>query len=142
MTVEVWWGVRSLGDLDRPITIGLFLPFIVELILLSLLAAAALPDEVPAEGLDLRSYYWATASYFWTVLALLAGIFLLHRLGLAWTIHGAETMFRILRTTLPNFLFIATCISLALWQRSWWHALWLALMPLLYLANLLGRPLA
>jgi hypothetical protein len=142
MTLEVWWGVRSLGQIDRPITIGLFLPFIAELVLLSLLAAAALPDEVPPGGLDLRGFYWENAAYFWNILALLTAMFVLHRLGLAWFMHGAGAMLRILPSTIPNFLLIAICISLAFWKRSWWHSLWLAIMPVVYLWSMLGRPLA
>jgi len=40
-----------------PITIGGFLPLLIGLILLFLLTAATLSDEVPAEGLDLRDFY-------------------------------------------------------------------------------------
>jgi hypothetical protein len=40
------------------------------LVLVFLMASAVLPDEVPAEGLDLRAFYDANRAYFWSLVAL------------------------------------------------------------------------
>ena len=50
---------------------GGFLPDFATLLLLFFIASAALPDEVPAEGLDLRAYYFENRTYFWTLFLLL-----------------------------------------------------------------------
>jgi len=39
------------------------------LFLLYLVVSAVLPDEVPADGLDLQEYYFQTRRYFWSLLA-------------------------------------------------------------------------
>ena len=48
--VQIWWSIYR--PQDAPMTIGQFLPLVVELVILFLLAAAALPDDVfrPARG--------------------------------------------------------------------------------------------
>lgn len=52
--IQICWTLA--GEWEGPITIGAFLPMIVELILLFLLAAASLADEAAAENLDLLRY--------------------------------------------------------------------------------------
>jgi hypothetical protein len=142
LTLELWWGVPNLTIPDRPYTIGMFLPIMVQLIILYLLASAALPDEVPAEGLDLGAYYFDNRGYFWLLLAGLVGLFAAHRIGFIWVIRGSDQALRALPGTIPNLVLIAILVSLAITTRRWWHALWLALMPLFYLANLFGRALS
>ncbi|HEX8214127.1 MAG TPA: hypothetical protein VF582_01500 [Allosphingosinicella sp.] len=64
LVLDVWWGVRQLEMTGVTITIGLFLPLLAALFIFFLLAAAALPDEVPSEGVDLRAYYFESSRYF------------------------------------------------------------------------------
>ena len=49
------------------------------------MSSATLPDEVPAEGLDLGAYYFENRTYFWTLFLLLAvsttATIIFHRLG-------------------------------------------------------------
>ena len=60
---NLWWGWR--GFTGR--TMGEVLPYFVALILIYLSASITLPDEVPAEGLDLGRYFDENRSYFWLV---------------------------------------------------------------------------
>lgn len=60
--IQIWWGLYR--PEEQPMTIGQFLPLLVELVILFLLGAAALPDEVPADGLDLKAYYDRNGPYF------------------------------------------------------------------------------
>src|ERR1044072_2671587 len=64
--VQIWW---SFGREAGALTIAAFLPMLLLLILLFLLASAVLPDEVPEEGIDLRTYYHDNGSYIWTLFA-------------------------------------------------------------------------
>jgi polyferredoxin len=56
LTVELWWSLTNLERLPGTLTIGMFMPLLVGLVILFLLASAILPDEVPTEGLNLRAF--------------------------------------------------------------------------------------
>jgi hypothetical protein len=43
----------------------LFLPFAISCVFMYLSAAATLPDEIPAEGIDLRSFYSDNRAHYW-----------------------------------------------------------------------------
>lgn len=63
---NLWWKWHGFTGT----TLGEVVPYFAVLLLLFLAASAALPDEVPAEGLDLRVYSRDTHSYFWSVYTL------------------------------------------------------------------------
>jgi hypothetical protein len=46
-----------------------FLPYAVALFLMFLSAAATLPDEIPAEGLDLKIFYFDNRRHYWGLVA-------------------------------------------------------------------------
>lgn len=60
---NLWWRWRGFTGT----TIGAVLPYFAALILIFLTASITLPDEVPAEGLDLGRYFDENRSYFWFV---------------------------------------------------------------------------
>jgi hypothetical protein len=64
----IWWAIA--GNTNGPISIGAFLPQVVQLILLALLTVSTLPDAIPAEGVDLADYYQRNRRYQWILLAL------------------------------------------------------------------------
>jgi hypothetical protein len=141
LALEVWWGLRNFQTLGLTWTIGAFLPFVLELVLMFLLACVALPDEVAPEGVSLRAYYFEQHSYFWSLFAALIAVFALHRIGLAWAFEGTGAFPAVLWNLVPNAVLIAAAVSLALVRAPWWHGLWLALLPVVYLAALFDRPL-
>jgi hydrogenase/urease accessory protein HupE len=141
LTLELWWNLAFFERADVRVTIGMFLPWVFGLILLYLLASAALPDEVPAEGIDLKSYYFEHQRYFWMLYAGLIGFFILQRLGLVWALQGPAVLPRVLWNIIPNLVLIGLIISLAYVRKSWWHGLWLFLLPILMLAVMFDRPL-
>jgi hypothetical protein len=63
-----WWELYD--NFAGRVALGRFLMVLLSLLLLFLLAASALPDEVPAEGIDLRAYYLDNRTYFWGIFAL------------------------------------------------------------------------
>jgi hypothetical protein len=105
-------------------SVGLF-------ILLFLGAAAALPDEVPSGGLDLKAFYFGNRAHFW----------------------GAMTIFMVAQAALvavnplnqvsPSFLYFVgqdslvalVCVSLIWTRRAWWHGLCIAVFLSLELVN-------
>ena len=62
--MSFWWMIAS-GSAAEEITLARFLPIMWVLVILNLLAAAALPDRVPDEGIDLAAYYQENRRYLW-----------------------------------------------------------------------------
>jgi hypothetical protein len=58
-------------------TIWAFLVTLAQFIPLYLAARASLPDQVPAEGVDLAAHYAYVSRYFWSAVAVTYGLYLL-----------------------------------------------------------------
>lgn len=69
LTVMAFWWMIA-GTQPDTVSLGKFLPIMWVLILLNLMCAAALPDEVPDGGLELREYYLENRRYLWALYAL------------------------------------------------------------------------
>ena len=54
--MSVWWMLANV-DLTQKISLAGFLPAMWVLVLLNLMAAVALPDWIPEDGVDLAEYY-------------------------------------------------------------------------------------
>ena len=76
-----WW--RWHGFTGK--TIAEVVPYFAELILIYLAACIALPDEVPANGLDLGRYFDENRGYFWFVYSSYVAVFMVLR-----TINGLQ----------------------------------------------------
>jgi len=135
--IQIWWSVYS--PKDTAMTIGQFLPLLVELVLLFLLAAAALPDEIPAGGIDLRLYYDRNGPYLWSLFAA----------SLGWATMVSATEWVLAREAPAVFveqhmidLFVlALFVSLIFVRRLWWHMIVLAFAamgPIGWLSKSLG----
>ena len=68
--VEWWWSFSWIRRF-QPTTIAGFVPLFVFLSLGFLLMAAALPDDVPKQGIDLRQFYVSARVHLWTLVLLL-----------------------------------------------------------------------
>ena len=69
--VQFWWLSQGWYASATELRLIEFLPRLIVLLLIYLLAAAVLPDEVPEQGLDLRAFYLESSRYFWTLVVLL-----------------------------------------------------------------------
>jgi hypothetical protein len=135
--IQIWWSIYS--PQDTPMTIGQFLPLLVELVLLFLLAAAALPDDIPAGGIDLRIYYDRNGPYLWSLFAAALG-WALAVSAMEWVMAG-ETPLGFLDQHLVDLLVLALFVSLIFVRRLWWHMIVLAfaaLGPIGWLSRSLG----
>jgi hypothetical protein len=122
--VGIWWGTYSWYMRVEHFSIRAFLPDIVMLMLNFLAAAAALPDEVPAEGLDLRVHYWRVARYFWTIMAIvhvLILIFVAPRMA-----AGPMSAPEFLRDQAGTLALLAASLLAIFVRRAWLHGLILA----------------
>ncbi len=143
LVLDLWWGMRQLERADVTMTIGLFLPMLLSLLVFFLLAAAALPDEVPSAGLDLRAYYVENGRYFWSLFALFIVLASTHVVAVALPRIADRTggLTDLAGDLLPNLVVALIAVSLALTRRSWWHSFALALLLAALLFSYVTRPL-
>lgn len=133
--IQVWWGLYSPDDTG--ITIGQFLPMFVALVILFLLAAAALPDAIPAEGVDLKAYYHRNGPYFWGLYAGALGWLLLTDV----VQDGLDDALVSLGDRSFDVVVLGVFTSLIFVRRLWWHAIALLLLstgPIGWLSRSLG----
>src|SRR5262249_34426273 len=99
-----------------------FLPYASKLVLMFLGAAAALPDEIPAEGIDLRAYYFANRKYYWG----LSSLYLLQQCMLTVIDRATLSPDAFYLYEAEQLAAMAVCVSLMFVRAAWWHALWIA----------------
>jgi hypothetical protein len=121
--VQMWWTIAQPSA--KSMTIGAFLPTLVELILLFLLASAVLPDSLPEDGIDLRTYYHDNGGYIWTLFAMALGwliatgvVGMAPKVGI-WAALGGQA---------EELIVLGVMISLIFVRRRWWHAVGLCLL--------------
>ena len=135
--IQIWWGLYQPGEVHM--TIGQFLPLFVELVLLFLLGAAALPDDVPAEGVDLKTYYDRNGPYFWSLYtAALGWLIVCQAISL---VANGENLMLLIEGRLIDILVLGVFASLIFIRNRWWHViafLILGLGPIGWLTRSLG----
>ena len=136
--VQWHWAAPAVAFLSAVLVIGEFmstwssktgtirfssvLPSVGLFALLYLGAAAALPDEVPPEGLDLKTFYFDNRIHFWGVMTLfMAAQTLLVALN---PLNQASTGF--LFFIFQDSLVAVVCASLIWIRYAWWHAICVA----------------
>lgn len=123
--VQTWWAVARTPK--GPLTIGGFLPMLVALVLVVLLALATLPDEVPAAAeIDLRDYYREQSPYIWTLLSLAFGWIIVT--GAVEAVRSGAGLGPWLIDRSFEFVFLGIMASLVVVRRRWWH--WVGLLVL------------
>jgi len=135
--IPIWWGLYQ--PEDRAMTIGQFLPQLVELVILFLLAAAALPDEIPAEGIELKAYYHRNGPYFWGLFT--AGLGWLIVVGVAEQILAGASPWPFIAGRWVDIIVVGVFASLIFIRNRWWHAAALLILstgPLGWLSRSLG----
>ncbi len=134
--IQIWWTLYR--PEDASVTIGEFLPLLVQLVILFLLAAAALPDDIPSDGVDLKAYYHRNGPYFWALFAAALGWLLLVN-AIENALNGVLLAW--LGQRIVDFVVLAVFISLVFVRRLWWHAIALLLLssgPIGWVSRSLG----
>jgi len=113
--VQIWWSLA--GGREEKISIGEFLPALVQLTIVALLSAATLPDQVEDEGLDLSDYYDRHRRYIWTLFALA----LLWAEGTAFvaTLRAELPMIEFFSNRMIDFVALSVMVMLAFVRRRW-----------------------
>lgn len=126
--LQFWWTFYQTGQAQVWRVYGQFLPLLALVVVLVLLAAAALPDEVPPDGLDLATYYDANARYFWTLFALLLVLAAVVSILPTW---GRLSLAGQVVSQIPNAVVAAIAGSLALMPRRAYHRIAVPLLLVL-----------
>lgn len=135
--IMVWWSIA--GKDEDSITIGEFLPLLVSLVLMFLLAHASLPDKGDPDAYDLKAF-WARQSRY------LIGMFVL---VVGWdfamsTIAGFESLaqtFAYLKSRFVDLSMLAFMALVFFVRRRWldWVlVLMLCIVPLAWLGRSIG----
>jgi hypothetical protein len=100
-------------------------------VILYLGAAAALPDDVPAEGLNLRAFYFDNRVHFWGVMTL----FMTAQAVLIAANPLNQINHYFLFFVGQDALVAVVCASLIWIGRTWWHAICIGALLSLELVN-------
>ena len=65
-----WWDLTTMQNLSDWINIAFLLAYGHMLLVVFLTVSAALPDEIPDGGIDLRKYYTDNQKYFWSLMTI------------------------------------------------------------------------
>ncbi|MEM9502111.1 MAG: hypothetical protein AAF941_09720 [Pseudomonadota bacterium] len=114
--MSIWWMIAG-RNIEGPMTLGRFMPIMWVLVILNLLAAVSLPDQVPEEGIDLADYYQQNRRYMW-------GLYLLFflPLGSNWITFAAReagSFGEFLAYASGDMIGLAIIIYL-FFARAWW----------------------
>jgi len=114
--MSFWWMIAKRSDINE-ITLGGFLPVMWVMVMFNLMAAVALPDSIPEEGLRMADYYQEKRRYMW-------GLFILASapLGASWIFHSAKTATNIEQFAAmagPEVFGISVLVFL-FFARAWW----------------------
>ncbi len=139
--VTQWWGWYQIQDRARGATFEMFVWVLIVTLLLFLLASASLPDETPAEGIDLKAYFDKVARYYFT-------LFVLHGVGSLLVGFWAELLMdghigADLMASLPRQgAIIAACVSAIVIRNRLWRGACLLSLAGFYLWQGAGTTLS
>ncbi len=111
-----WWSFHWYASIDT-LTIAEFAPKFAFLIISFLMVSAALPDDVPAEGIDLREFYFASAPHLWSLTAIALALPAVIQALARWREVGIAFEF-----SLGTISFILALCAIRS-KRVWLHAL-------------------
>ena len=133
-----WWTIAR--SPDEPISFGEFLPIMWSLVLLTLLAAVALPENKdPEKPVDLAQYYQKNRRYMW---GLIVGIGIPFESRWLYSMaQRSETVLEFLGYAFGDLISWATIIAM-MFVRRWWMIatgfVILSLGPITWLSRTLG----
>lgn len=125
LTVNYWWLSFGWFDDTSRLSVAAFLPVLSQVVVLFLLVANSLPDEVPTEGLDLEQWYFGNAPLYWS-LALIS--LLLDLVVDGWRVaQSVSTVPEFLTAKGGQIVFVPFLALMIVVRRKWYHALFVAL---------------
>jgi hypothetical protein len=135
MVLKNWWGLVFSGGDNVWASGWIFFFYGHLLLLLYLLASAVLPDEVPADGLDLREFYIENRRHFWGLMASVYLLMLIFTLVQPIFTDSALSWMAVL----PNIVMGAAALSLTWVRRIGYHAVVVLLKIWLIALEMIGK---
>jgi hypothetical protein len=134
--MTLWWSWYVVGPIAKGVTFEMYLGEIGATVLLFLMSASALPDEVGPEGIDLRAWFETSRRRFWS-------LFLLHWVSAAAVSIWIQVVLahRVFDPMTPIWLVIPAAGSLIVVANRWWQTLGVLGFSALYLWEGFGRTL-
>lgn len=122
--LNVWWSFYR-DDTTGTWMMAEFFPIVVALFILFLMNAAALPDNVPSEGIDLKEFYESNSPYFWSLYALyvVSNIFFNVSGHLTSAMQEWGEFIQVLIFSLPNIGAVGLFLSLAYFRNRVFHTI-------------------
>jgi hypothetical protein len=122
--LNAWWSFYQ-EDTTSAWTMAEFFPIVLALLVLFLINAAALPDDVPSEGIDLKEFYESNSPYFWSLFAvyIISNIFLNVSGQLASAMQGWDKFIQVLIFSVPNVGILVLFLSLAYFRNRVFHTI-------------------
>ncbi len=125
LAVNFWWGnYRHFAQISE-ISMAAFLPTLASLVILFLILAAVLPDEVPSEGLDLKAWYIGNSRYVWILNVL--GLGMLLSVFAVTHVRTGPDVLQFLWEQKINVGLFAGALVLVFTKRLWVHSVYVAI---------------
>jgi hypothetical protein len=119
VTLVMWWRSFLWFSGLASETIAAFLPRFLAMIIVFLMMAAALPDDVPEDGIDLRQFYLSSRVHLWSLMTLTFTAVVLIEIADHWAM-GLAGVFAIFW---PTMMSLALAAIATFTPRMWVHAL-------------------
>ena len=134
--ITQWWSWYLFKAIAGGLTFEMFIVVVVSAILLFLMAASALPDEVGPGPFDLRAYYPAVSRRFWL-------LFAIHWLLITAVALWAQVVIGKAHLDLVSaaWLVIPVALFLAITKSRLWHTVGLVGFIGVYCAQFFGQSL-
>ncbi|MBK8500909.1 MAG: hypothetical protein IPL46_01165 [Saprospiraceae bacterium] len=138
--LDIWWMFYRAQEATFYHSLAGFLPFAAQLILLFLINAAALPDDVPEEGINLKKFYEGNSSYFWSLFVIyFISIFVTRAASILMLDWDIINMFK---KTTWNLIIVVFFGSLIFVKNRWYHSILIITFLALYMSQWSVRSLA
>lgn len=134
--VNHWWRWFDLEPIANELTFEMFLGVLGATLLLYLISADTLPDEVPAGPIDLRAHYQRVSRRLWI-------LFIAHGVMQVSVLLWAALRIEGLRPPAfsPDYLIVPAALSLLFVRARWWHAACLIALSAFYAGQFFGLAL-
>lgn len=134
--VNHWWRWFGLEPIANQLTFEMFVGVLGVTVLLYLISADTLPDEVPEGPIDLRAHYQGVSRRLWI-------LFVIH--GVLQISVNAWAALRIVGLRPPifstDYLIVPAALSLLIVRSRWWHAACLIALSAFYAGQFFGQAL-
>ena len=137
--LDIWWMFYGIRDETSYHTLLGFLPYAFQLIILFLVNAAALPDDVSPGGIRLRAFYAGNSRYLWSLFTLYVVSALVHHSG--EVLREGVDLAGYLRATGLIYCFVGLFGSLIFVRRRWYHGFVMLAFAAAYFSTLAFRSL-